>query len=154
MAKAKGNYSEATGKNVIAAYNAAIDSIMASKDPTKVLSEIGKVAVIGLGGVQNDDYLGRLIADKSIEGMLRAVEIYKLDRNAGLEALTEASKKVHSKLVNTYVAGFVTQEGIKPELSREQELGEAVNRIYGEWIRPVEESQEDIRSANLRRRAA
>jgi len=135
------NYSEDIGKRVIEAYNSAIDTIISSKDPEKVLPEISKIAAVGLGGVSDSDYLGRIIADESIEEMIRAVALYNLDRNQGLEALSRASKKVHGKLVSSYVVGFVTQEKIKPEWSEEEELAKAVNDIYNKWIKPKEEKK-------------
>ncbi|MBI2499149.1 hypothetical protein HYV88_02810 [Candidatus Woesearchaeota archaeon] len=143
--KPKGPYSEDVGRKVLGAYNSAIDSLIASKDSAKVLPELGKVAAVGLGGVQNIDYLGRLVADEDVENLAKAVEIFKLDADQGLQLMAEASKKLNDRLVKGYVLGYAKQEGIKPKKTPEseaRELGTVVNQLYGDWIKPKDEPKQ------------
>lgn len=131
------DYNETKGRQVIATYNTAIDNLLSSKDPSKVMPEIGKVIAAGLDKeVENITYLGAIAADDSFGDLAQAVALYDLDRNAGLRALSEASQKVHNKIVNGYVGCYIKQKGIKPKWNEQENLAKAVSDIYQKWIQP------------------
>jgi len=139
-------YSEQTGKAVISAYNTAIDNLLSSKDPEKVLEEVGRIVMTGTGVSSGTDlnlkYLGNAVVDDNIEALVQGIALFKIDRNAGLKAITDASSKIHGKLVSGYLAGFVQQEGIKPKPSDEQsQLVDTVNQLYTDWIKPKEDKK-------------
>lgn len=135
-------YSEETGMDLIKAYNKALDNIQSDRDPTKVLRELGRVAVVGLGGdVDNEDYLGQLLADEDVQKMAQAIALYKIDRNEGLKALAEASDRVHLRLVKRYAFGFARQEDIKPKKDEAESLAKAADEIYTKWVLPQEQRE-------------